>query len=142
MSDQVASEATTAADLARLRNEGRPLSSQELKELSTRVKALEEMARLEDWLRALESRKRPRSTTTEDQLDRQLDGQPDGQPDRQPDRQPDPYKLERSNTLKHHSIIQLSIELDDSNFSSSDTIHQYKRRRFTKGIKITLRPPL
>ena len=55
MSDQVASEATTAADLAKLRNEGRPLSSQELKELSTRVKALEEMARLEDRLRALES---------------------------------------------------------------------------------------
>ena len=114
MSDQVASEATTAADLARLRNEGRPLSSQELKELSTRVKALEEMARLEDRLRALESRKRPRSTTTEDQLDRQLDGQPD--------RQPDPYELERSSTSRHHSIIQPSIELDDSDSSSSDTM--------------------
>ena len=134
MSDQVASEATTAADLARLRNEGRPLSSQELKELSTRVKALEEMARLEDRLRALESRKRPRSTTTEDQLDRQLDGQPDGQPDRQPD----PYELERSSTSRHHSIIQPSIELDNSNSSSSDTmLHQHKRRRFTKGIRIT-----
>ena len=130
MSDQVASEATTAADLARLRNEGRPLSSQELKELSTRVKALEEMARLEDRLKALESQKRPRFTTTEDQLDRQLDGQPD--------RQPDPYKLERSSTSRHHSIIQPSIELDNSNSSSSDTmLHQHKRRHFTKGIRIT-----
>ena len=91
------------------------------------------MARLEDRLKALENRKRPRSTGTED-LDRQLDGQPDGQPDRQPD----PYELERSSTSRHHSIIQPSIELDDSDSSSSDTmLHQHKRRRFTKGIRIT-----
>ena len=60
MSDQVA-EVSTAADLARLRDEGKPLSSQELKELSARVKALEEMACLEDRLKALERRKRSRS---------------------------------------------------------------------------------
>ena len=41
-------EVNTAADLARLRDEGRPLSSRELKELTTRVKALEDMAELED----------------------------------------------------------------------------------------------
>ena len=75
------------------------------------------MARLEDRLKALENRKRPRSTGTED-LDRQLDGQPDGQPDRQLD----PYELERSSTSRHHSIIQPSIELDDSDSSSSDTM--------------------
>ena len=61
MSDQVATEINTAADLARLRDKGRPLSSQELKELGTRLKALEEMARIEDRFRALERRKRSRS---------------------------------------------------------------------------------
>jgi hypothetical protein len=66
MSDQVTPEVNTAADLARLRDEGRPLSSQELKELNARVKALEEMARLEDRLKALENRKRPRSAATKD----------------------------------------------------------------------------
>ena len=52
MSDQATPEASitvnTAADLARLRDKGRLLSSQELKELNTRVKALEEIAKLED----------------------------------------------------------------------------------------------
>ena len=59
MSDQATPEASTtintAADLARLRDEGRLLSSQELKELNTRVKALEEIAKLEDRLKALEN---------------------------------------------------------------------------------------
>jgi hypothetical protein len=92
------------------------------------------MARLEDRLRALENRKRPRSTGTEDQLDRQLD--------RQPSRQLDPSEPERSanlsNASRHHSIIRPSVGLDDSESSSSDTIpHQYKRRRYTKGIRIT-----
>ena len=72
MSDQVTPEVTTAADLARLRDEGRLLNSQELKDLNTRVKALEEMARLEDRLRALENRKRHRSAGTMEQLERQL----------------------------------------------------------------------
>jgi uncharacterized protein YceH (UPF0502 family) len=54
-------EVNTTADLARLRNNGKPLTPQELKELNARIKAFEEMARMEDQLRALESRKRPRS---------------------------------------------------------------------------------
>ena len=54
-------EVNTAADLAKLRSDGKPLTSQELKELNARIKAFEEMAQLEDWLRALENRKRPRS---------------------------------------------------------------------------------
>src|SRR6202011_1383176 len=54
-------EVNTAADLARLWNNGKPLMSQELKELNARIKAFEEMAQMEDRLRALESRKRPRS---------------------------------------------------------------------------------
>ena len=66
MSDQATPEVNTAADLAKLRAEGRLLTPQELKDLNTRVKALEEMARLEDRLKALENRKRPRPYDTED----------------------------------------------------------------------------
>ena len=66
MSDQATPEVNTAADLAKLRAEGRLLTPQELKDLNTRVKALEEMARLEDWLKTLENRKRPRPYDTED----------------------------------------------------------------------------
>jgi len=55
MSDQVTLEVNTAADLARLRNKGQPLSSQELKELNAKVKALEKMAHLEDCLKVLEN---------------------------------------------------------------------------------------
>ena len=51
-------EVTTAADLAKLRAEGKPLTSQELKELNARIKAFKEMARIEDRLRLLENRKR------------------------------------------------------------------------------------
>ena len=50
----------TAAELAQLRNEGKALSPKELKELEARVEAFEEMARIEDRLRTLENRKRPR----------------------------------------------------------------------------------
>ena len=67
MSDQATPEVNTAADLAKLRAEGRLLTPQELKELNTRVKALEDMAKLEDRLKALENRKRPRPHDTEDQ---------------------------------------------------------------------------
>ena len=48
MSDQATPEVNTTTDLAKLRAEGRLLTPQELKDLNTRVKALEEMARLED----------------------------------------------------------------------------------------------
>ena len=68
MLDQVTPTASisTAADLAKLRDEGRALNPQELKELNTRVQALEEMAKLEDRLKALEKRKRPRSRDPDD----------------------------------------------------------------------------
>jgi hypothetical protein len=56
----------TAANLAKLRNDGKPLSSQELKELNARIKAFEEMAKMEDRLKALENRKRPRSQESSD----------------------------------------------------------------------------
>src|SRR5204862_4508432 len=47
-------EVNTAADLARLQNEDKILTPQELKELSTRIKALEDMAKMEDQLKALD----------------------------------------------------------------------------------------
>ncbi len=58
-------EVNTAADLARLRDGGKPLTSQELKELNAWIKAFEEIAQMEDQLRALESWKRPRSVFSE-----------------------------------------------------------------------------
>jgi hypothetical protein len=51
-------EVTTAADLAKLWAEGKPLTSQELKELNARIKAFKEIARMEDRLWLLENRKR------------------------------------------------------------------------------------
>ena len=60
-SDNSSQEINTAADLAKLCNAGKPLSSQEIKELNARIKAFEEMAQMEDRLRALENRKRLRS---------------------------------------------------------------------------------
>ena len=57
-------EVNTAADLAKLRNDSKPLTFQELKELNAKIKAFEEMAQMEDRLRALENRKRPRSQET------------------------------------------------------------------------------
>ena len=50
-------EVNTAADLARLRADGKPLTCQEQKELNTQIKAFEEMAQMEDQLRALENQK-------------------------------------------------------------------------------------
>ena len=60
--DQVTSTANIriAADLAKLRADSQILNSQELEELSTRIQALEEIAKLEDRLKVLENRKRPR----------------------------------------------------------------------------------
>jgi len=120
----------TAADLARLRNNGKPLTSQELKELNTRIKAFEEMARMEDRLKALESRKRPRSELSSSVLppEEPTAGLP---PSNRGSRDP-------SSHYNHPTTIRPSIEQDDSDSSSSNTVeHPQKRRRFTKGIKVT-----
>ena len=67
MSDQAATSNTTinsslkirtADDLRRLIDKGKTLTTQELKELNIRIKAFEEMARMEDRLKLLENRKR------------------------------------------------------------------------------------
>ena len=62
----------TAANLARFRAKGKTLTASELKELTTKVRALEEIAKLEDRLRTLENRKRTSdaitSTTSQEDL--------------------------------------------------------------------------
>ena len=88
--------------MAKLRDEGCTLSLHELKELSTRIKALEDMARLEDRFKALEDRKRQRPSKIKDD-------------------QPEPKHFTNPCSLSHYSIVRPSIELDDSK-SSSNTI--------------------
>ena len=139
-------EANLAAELVRLRDEGRPLSSQELKELNARVKTLEEIAKLEGRLRALDDQRRPRSTDTDRQSNqpsdrlsnRQSDRQSNQQPDRQSDYEEPEHTMVPLSSLGRYSVIRPSIESDEDESSSSDTIrHRHKRRRYTKGIKIT-----
>ena len=159
MSDQVTSTANvrTAADLAKLRADGQILNSQELEELGTRIQALEQMAKLEDRLKALENRKRPRShdpgqpnQQASQQSNQQTSQQPSQQASQQPDLDPNPQPRQQSehqsrgsearlsSSLGRHSVIRPSIESDSSESSSSDTIrHRHKRQRYTKGIKIT-----
>ena len=109
MSDQATPEVNTTTDLAKLRAEGRLLTPQELKELNTRVKALEDMAKLEDRLKALENRKRPWPHDTEDQ--------PEDQSEQRP-----------SHSTGRHVSVYPSIELSDSESSSIDTIHHCHKR--------------
>ena len=123
----------TAADLARLRNNGKLLTPQELKELNARVKALEEMARIEDRLRALESRKRPRSEISEDAPPPEGPVEPVArlQPSTRGSRSPSSHQ-------DRLATIRPSIELDDSDSGSSNTVvYPRKRQRFTRGIKVT-----
>ena len=47
-SDNSSQEINTATDLAKLRNASKPLSSQEIKELTARIKAFKEIAQMED----------------------------------------------------------------------------------------------
>ena len=124
-------EVNTAADLAKLRSDGKPLTSQELKELNARIKAFEEMARLEDRLRALENRKRPRSQESSKLT---LPPEDPTAPTR-PAEAPLPSGGSSSHRQTH---VRSSTELDDSDTSSTTTVtHRHKRRRFTKGIKVT-----
>jgi hypothetical protein len=128
-------EVNTAADLAKLRNDGKLLTPQELKELNTRVKALEEMARLEDRLRALENRKRSRSERTESAL-----------PLENPTAGLQPQRGSRNSSSRQNrpTAIHPSIEQDDSDSDSdsssgsskSVTYHRHKRQRITRGIKV------
>ena len=110
-------EVNTAADLARLRNNGKLLTPQELKELNARVKALEEMARIEDWLRALESWKRPRSEISEAAPPPKGPVEPVAglQPSTRGSRSPSSHQ-------DRPATIRPLIELDDLDSGSSNTI--------------------
>jgi hypothetical protein len=125
-------EVNTAADLARLRTKGKLLTTQELKELNTRVKALEEMARLEDRLKILESRKRT-SQAIEDLISQSGPSVP----------QPIPQHLlplpgSSSIISSQASVIRPSIEQDNPSDSSNTTTYRpYKRARYTRSIKVT-----
>ncbi len=122
-------EVNTAADLAKLRADGKPLTSQERRELNTRIKAFEEMAQMEDRLRALESRKRQRPAEDPDD-DEYLGRQEHDQTGESP--------TNHQRTLSRHSTIRPSIELEDSESSSSSTLtHRRKRQRYHRGIKVT-----
>jgi len=122
---EISPEINTAADLAKLRTEGRPLTSQELKELSARVKTFEEMARIEDRLRLLENRKRT-SEVIEDH-----------QPDPSMPRYSLPLPGSSSITSSQASLIRPSIKQNNpSNSSNTTTYRPYKRARYTRGIKV------
>jgi hypothetical protein len=119
-------EVTTAADLARLRAEGKPLTSQELKELNSRIKAFEEMARMEDRLRLLENRKRQRDSeaTENHQLERPIDHSSTLPPDRAAFRESYPNPL-------------ATIEHSDSESRSSNDLDCHRHKRQRRGIKVT-----
>src|SRR6266496_4935540 len=87
------------------------------------------MAQMEDRLRALESRKRQRPTEDSDD-DEYLGRQQHDQTGESP--------TNHQRTLSRHSTIQPSIELEDSESSSSGTLtHRRKRQRYRRGIKVT-----
>src|SRR6266496_6757807 len=87
------------------------------------------MAQIEDRLRALESRKRQRPTEDSDD-DEYLGRQQHDQTGESP--------TNHQRTLSRHSTIQPSIELEDSESSSSGTLtHRRKRQRYRRGIKVT-----
>jgi len=114
-------EIRTADDLRRLIDEGKTLTTQELKELNTRIKAFEEMARMEDRLKLLENRKRPHE---EERFET-------------PTEPPRPTSGVSSNSQRRHSRIRQSIESDNSDSSLNIDYHRHKRQRYTKGIKVT-----
>ena len=92
------------------------------------------MAKIEDRLRALENQKRPRSADTDQQSDQYTDQHSDQysnqysnqhtsqQSNQQPEHTMDPP------TLGHYTVICPSIEQDDSESSSLDTIKYYYKR--------------
>jgi hypothetical protein len=122
-------QVNTAADLAKLRAKGKALTASELKELNVRIKALEEMAKLEDRLRLLENQKRTSDAITGATS------------------QEDPSVLRNPSTTPgfsgyQASVIRQSIKPGGSDYSelSSETVnrHRHKRQRNNRGIKIIL----
>jgi len=111
-------DVTTAADLAKLRADGKPLTSQERKELNTRIKAFEEMAQMEDRLRALENRKRSHDIAAAESPTRAS---------------PSPRELSIPQQQERYSPVITSTESDDSDTTLT---HRRKRQRHRRGIKV------
>jgi hypothetical protein len=121
----------TAADLARLRDEGTHLNPQELKELKARLRSLEEMAKFEDRFRLLERRERPHSNEDPDISEdvenvRNL-------------RAPTDDDNSGTGNVTNYSLTRPPTELhaSDPSSSESDDQRRHKRRRYNKGIKVT-----
>jgi hypothetical protein len=116
-------EVTTAADLARLRAEGKPLTSQEL---NSRIKAFKEIARIEDRLRLLENRKRQRNSEASEnnQAERPIDHSSTLPPDSVTPRESYPNPL-------------ATIEHSDSESRSSNDLDYHHHKRQRQGIKVT-----
>lgn len=118
-------ELPTSQEIARLRSAGRAMAPQELKELTAKVKALEDMARLEDRLKALENRKRSAPPTEESTSS--------------PNRQLEPQPFLEAESVEP---TQLRVENSDTDSSSSSerTFRESgrsKRRKTNRGIKVT-----
>jgi hypothetical protein len=113
---------TTAVELEQLQNKGKTFTIQELKELNTRVKALEEIVYIEDRLRLLENRKRPRDSKTSDnpRSSRGLS-----------------YTTRPSRGPLYTSVLP-SVESDNSDSGSTNSVayYRYKCLCYTKGIKV------
>jgi hypothetical protein len=100
------------------------MSPQDLKELTARIKALEEMARLEDRLKALENRKRSVPPTQE----------PTGSPYRQLDPQ---LSFEAEDIEPILPIERSDVDSSASSDQESRDTRHSKRRKTHRGIKIT-----
>jgi hypothetical protein len=103
---------TTAVELEQLQNKGKTLTLQKLKELNTRVKALEEIVYIEDCFRLLENRKRLRNSKTSNNP--------------------------RSSRGPSYTSVLPSVEADNSDSSSTNSTayYRYKCLYYTKGIKV------
>jgi hypothetical protein len=116
-------EIHTVADIDRLQAEGTTLTASELKELNAKVKAMEELSRLRERLRALENRRRTSDAIASNPS---LEEVPElGDPTPQP-------------STRRTSTIRPLVERSDSPESSDTTDHhRHKRQRYNRGIKIT-----
>jgi hypothetical protein len=100
------------------------MSPQELKELSAQIRTFEEMARLEDRLKALENRKRSAPHTREPTID--------PLPLRQPE-----IQAELEATSAQSIVEPLATDLDTDTDSDQYSRISHKRSRVTRGIKVT-----
>ncbi|KAK9364483.1 hypothetical protein V1509DRAFT_667985 [Lipomyces kononenkoae] len=112
----------SSADLMQLRKEDGSLTSQELRDLTARIKAREDLADLEDRMRALEERER--TMTPEQPYE-------SGQSRQELSTPSDPFSASSSSG-------SIDSSGSDSDISSASEHPRRKRKRTaTKGIKVT-----